>query len=116
MNEFCLDASKETSNANLVLQEIVKRKLSQFWYNFAYHALIDNYDAKSLNQYANYYEMFSKDDIKEEIKRLKNPTYSKNAFLYDLGSKLIKNKYGESPTVKDFKELLFNPILPSNLL
>jgi hypothetical protein len=116
LKEFCPDVSKETSLENIVLQEIVKRKLSQFWYNFAYHALIDSYDEKALNRYANYYEMFSEDDIKAEIKRLNDPTYSKNTFLYNLGSNLIKNKYGELPSVIDFKELLYNPVLPSDLI
>jgi len=97
------------------LPEIVKGKLSQFWYNFAYHALIDRYDNKALIRYGKYYEIFSEDDIKSEIKRLINPAHSKNAFLYNLGSNLIKNKYGESPSAKDFKNLLINPILPSNL-
>ena len=115
LQEFCSDVSEETSLEKLVLQEIVKRKLSKFWYNFAYHALIDRYDDKELIRYGNYYEMFSEDDIKSEIKRLNNPAHSKNAFLYNLGSSLIKNKYGESPSAKDFKNLLNNPILPSNL-
>ncbi len=115
LKEFCSDASEEVSLEKLVLQNIAKGKMAQFWYNFAYHALIDKYNDKELVRYANYYEMYGEDEVKSEIKRLNNPTHSKNAFLYDLGINLIKNKYGESPSVKDFKNLLFNPILPSNL-
>ncbi|MBY8988236.1 MAG: hypothetical protein KGD61_07260 [Candidatus Lokiarchaeota archaeon] len=115
LQEFCSSASEEPSLEKLVLQEIVKRKLPQFWYNFAFHALIDRYDDKELIRYAKYYEIFSEDDIKSEIKRLINPTHSKNAFLYNLGSNAIKNKYGESPSAKKFKDLLINPVLPSDL-
>jgi hypothetical protein len=51
-----------------------------------------------------------------EIKRLNDPVYSKNAFTYNLGMNIIKKKYGEFPSVKDFRSLLINPILPSDLL
>jgi len=115
LKEFCPDASEEVSLEKLVLQDIAKGKMAQFWYNFAYHALVDKYDEKELFRYAKYYKMFSKDEIKSEIKRLNNSTHSKNAFLYDLGINLIKNRYGETPSAKNFRNLLFNPILPSNL-
>ncbi|MHA1320570.1 MAG: hypothetical protein ACTSQ1_12280 [Promethearchaeota archaeon] len=115
LKEFCSDASEEASLEKLILQNITKGKMAQFWYNFAYHALIDKYDDKELFRYAKYYEMFSEDDVKSEIKRINNPAHSKNAFLYNLGINLIKNKYGETPSTKNFKNLLCNPILPSNL-
>jgi len=116
LNEFCVNASGEASLEELVLQDKVKEKLPLFWYNFAYHALIDKYDEKDLLHYGKCYEIFSDDDIKSEIKRISNPAHSKNAFLYKLGSNLIKNAYGESPSAKNFKNLLTKPILPSNLI
>lgn len=115
LREFCSDVDEKVSLELLILQNNVNRKISQFWYNFAYHALVEGYNEKELLQFAKYYEIFSADDIKAEITRLNDPTHSKNAFLYDLGIKLIKGKYGDSPLVKDFKNLLCNPVLPSNL-
>ena len=115
LREFCPDASKEYSIEDLVLQDKVKRKIPLFWYNFAYHALVDKYSYDKLMMYGKNVEMFGEESLRNEIKRLSNPTYSKNAFMYNLGIEAIEQKYGKSPTAKDFRNLLINPILPSEL-
>jgi len=115
LNEFCPDVSKEISLEALITQYKVRHKLKLFWYNFAYHALIDNYTDEELISYGKYYELFDEDGLRNQIKRLKDPVYSKNAFTYNLGMNIIKKKYGEFPSVKDFRNLLTNPILPSDL-
>jgi hypothetical protein len=115
LREFCPDASKEASLEELVLQEKVKKKLPVFWYNFAYHAVIDKYSEEELIRYGKNLEIFHEEGIRTEIKRLSDPTYSKNAFMYNLGKNIIENKYGKFPSVKDFRNLLVNPILPSDL-
>ena len=51
-----------------------------------------------------------------ELKRLSNPAYSKNAFLYNLGTNVLKQKYGKKPSVNEFQNLLVNPTLPSDLI
>ena len=114
--EFCPDSSKEDSFEVLMAQNRLRGKISLFWYNFAYRALIDKYSDKELIQYGSNFEVFSEEDIKNQIKRFLNPVYSKNAFTYNLGSKIIKQKYGEIPSVNDFRNLLVNPILPSDLI
>ena len=116
LNEFCSDISKEDSLETLIAQNKVRNKLNLFWYNFAYHALIDNYTDEDLISYGKNFEIFGKDDLRNQIKRLNNPVYSKNAFTYNLGMNIIKKKYGEFPSVKDFRNLLVNPILPCDLL
>jgi hypothetical protein len=116
LKEFCPDSSKEDSLELLEAQNKIRGKLSLFWYNFAYHALINKYSDKELTQYGSNFDIFSEDDIKNQIKRFSNPIYSKNAFTYNLGSKIIKHKYGEIPSVKNFQYLLVNPILPSDLI
>jgi hypothetical protein len=116
LNEFCLDTSKEDSLETMIAQNKVRNKLNLFWYNFAYHALIDIYTKEELFSYGRNYEIFGEDDLRNQIKRLSDPVYSKNAFTYNLGMNIIKKKYGEFPSAKDFRNLLINPILPSNLL
>jgi len=116
LRELCPDSSNEVSLEILIAQNKVKGKLTLFWYNFAYHALIDKYNDEELMQYGTNFEIVSKENIKNQLKRISNPVYSKNAFLYNLGSNLIKYKYGEPPSVKDFRYLLVNPILPSDLI
>ncbi|HUW90675.1 MAG TPA: hypothetical protein VMV43_09145 [Candidatus Nanopelagicaceae bacterium] len=116
LNEFCPDVSKEDSIETMIAQNKVRHKLTLFWYNFAYHALIDNYTDEELFSYGKNFEIFGEDDLRNQIKRLNDPVYSKNAFTYNLGMNIIKKKYGEFPSVKDFRNLLVNPILPCDLL
>jgi len=116
LRELCPDSSNEVSLEKMMAQNKVKGKLTLFWYNFAYHALIDKYNDEELMQYGINFEIVSKESIKNQLKKFSNPVYSKNAFMYNLGSTLIKDKYGDPPSVKDFRYLLVNPILPSDLI
>ena len=115
IRELCTDTSNEDFLEKLIIQNKVKVKLTLFWYSFAYHALIDKYSDEELMRYGTNFGIFSKETIKNQLKRISNPVYSKNAFMYELGSNLIKQKYGEYPTCKDFQYLLVNPMLPSDL-
>lgn len=115
LKEFCPDSSKEDSLEVLTAQNKVKSKVSLFWYDFAYHALIDDWNDKKLIQYANSFELFSKENIKNQLNVISNPLYAINDFSYSLGSSLIIKKYGEFPSAKNFRDMLVNPILPSDL-
>lgn len=116
LNEFCPDVSQEDSIEAMIWQYKIKHKFSLFWYNFAYHALIDNYSDEELMSYGKDFAIFDESDLRNQIRRLRDPVYSKNAFTYNLGMNIIKKKYGEFPSPKDFRYLLTNPILPSDLL
>jgi hypothetical protein len=116
LNEFCLDILNEDPMEKMIGQFKIKHKISLFWYNFAYHALIDNYSKEELLHYGKSNELFGENDLKNQIRTLQDPVYSKTVFTYNLGMKIIKKKYGEFPSIKDFRNLLMNPILPSNLV
>ena len=116
LRELCPDSTKEASLDIIMAQNKVKGKITLFWYNFVYHALIDKYNDEELMRYGTNFEIVSKENIKNQFKKISNQVYSKNAFMYNLGSNLIKHKYGEPPSVKDFRYLLVNPILPSDLI
>ncbi len=115
LREFCPDTSKTDIIDVLASQNKVRRKISLFWYNLAYRALIEKYSTEELIRYGKNFEVFSEDTIQNNLKRMSDPVYSKNAFLYDLGSNLIRNRYGIIPSVKNFQNLLENAILPSDL-
>jgi len=116
LREFCTDVSKETSLEKIILQDKVKAKIPIFWYNFAYHAVVDKYSEEELIQYGKNVELFNEEVLKMELKRLSNPGYSKNAFLYNLGTNVLRQKYGKIPSVKEFQNLLVNPTLPSDII
>jgi hypothetical protein len=115
LREFCQDSLKESSIEALIAQGKVKEKQSLFGYNFAYHALIDGWSEEKLIRYATSFEILSQEIIKNRIKSFLNPVHSTTAFSYNIGNKLIINKYGGFPSLKDFRDLLINPILPSDL-
>ncbi|MBY9009857.1 MAG: hypothetical protein KGD74_08340 [Candidatus Lokiarchaeota archaeon] len=115
LQELCPFSLKEESLEELIAQNKIKGKSTLFWYNLAYHALIDNWDVEELTRYAHNFEIFTEESIKNQLKLLNNPAHSLTAFSYNLGSNLIINKYGEFPSIKNFRYLLVNPILPSDL-
>ncbi len=115
LRDFCQDSSKEDSLDALMAQNKVKGKMSLYLYNLAYYALIDGWSEERLTRYSTSFGIFSQENIKNRIKILLNPVHSTTTFSYNIGSKLIIKKYGEFPSVKNFRDLLTNPILPSDL-
>ena len=115
LNEFCSDPSIEVSLEALELQNIVKAKIPLFWYNFAYRSLVDGYDENELMRYGKNFEIFSDEDLLTGIERISNPAYSKNPFMYHIGNNILQ-PLGNVPSIKDFQNLLVNPILPSDLI
>jgi len=116
LSNFCSDPSKEDSLEVLIAQNNVRGKNSLFLYDLAYRALIDRYSNEQILDYGTSLEIISEEEVRNHLKRLSNPVYSKNAFMYELGSNLIRNKYGGVPSIKNFQKLLINPILPSDLI
>jgi hypothetical protein len=116
LEEFCLNPNEKTSLNNLINQFNAKRKLEQFSYNLAYHYLLEEWNDEQLIRYASSFEVFSKEDIENRLRLLKDPVHSTTIFSYFSGSKLIIEKFGEFPSPNNFLELLTKPILPSDLL
>ena len=114
--QFCLNETKEDNIENLNMQNRVKAKQSLLWYNLAYHALFNEWCEEKLIRYATNFEILSQKSIKNILKLIFDPAHSTTAFLYNLGSKLIIDKYGEFPSVKNFRNILLNPFLPSDLV
>jgi len=114
--EFCLKEAEEDSLDKIIKQFSVKRKIDLFLYNLAYHAIIDEWSKDQLFRYATSFEIFSKENIENHIKRLYDPVYSTTTFSYFIGPNLIINKYSEFPSVDNFYDLLSKPVLPSDLI
>jgi len=114
--KFCSNGTKDDNVEKLTMQNRVKTKSSLLWYNLAYHAHFDEWSEANLIQYGTNYGVFSLKDIKNIIRLIFDPAHSTTALLYNLGSKLIINRFGEFPSVKNFRNLLLNPILPSDLV
>lgn len=115
LKEFCLDRMKEDSLEMIKKQLIIRNKINLFWLNFGYYALVEKWSKVKLFRYADSYEIFSSENINNQIILLKNPVYSTATFSYKIGSNLIMNRFGEFPSIRNFLDLLKNPLLPSDL-
>ncbi len=116
LREFCLDSSKEDSIDIIIAQNKVREKLNLFLYNFSYHALVDEWSEEDLIRYGTNFEIYSKENISNQLKMISSPLFSKNSFMYNIGSNIILHKYGKFPSINNFRDLLVNPILPSDLV
>lgn len=116
LKSFCLNKEQEDSFERLYKQFYLKRKIEDFWFNFGYYYLIEKWGERELIRFAKDYEIFSEEIIVNQFKLLKNQVYATTTLSYNLGSTIIMNKYGEFPSVNNFKYLLVNPILPSDLI
>ncbi len=116
LREFCPDSSKEDSIEVIIEQNKVRKKLNLFLYNFTYHALVDEWSEEDLIRYGTNFEIYSKENISNQLKMLSSPVFSKNSFMYNIGSNIISHKYGKFPPINNFRDLLVNPILPSDLV
>jgi hypothetical protein len=116
LNEFCMDKSKEDSIVKLANQNWVRRRVNYINFNLGYYAHVEKWSKEKLFRYANAFEIFSEENIHNQIKIANDPILSTATFSYYLGNQLIMDKYGEFPSVNDFTKLLTNPILPSDLI
>jgi len=116
LREFCLNSLKEDSIEAIIAQNKVRKKLNLFLHNFTYHALVDEWSEEDLIRYGTNFEIYSKENISNQLKMIYSPLYSKNAFMYNIGSSIILHKYGKFPSINNFRDLLVNPILPSDLV
>ncbi|MHA1886093.1 MAG: hypothetical protein ACW96S_13640 [Promethearchaeota archaeon] len=115
LQKFNHNLTKQESIDVLTKQNKVKGKIHLFWYNIAYLTLIEGWDEKRLRQYALGFKFYNERTINAHIKSLSDHVFSTTFFAYKIGRDLLINKYGEFPSINDFKTLLETPILPSDL-
>ncbi|MHA1884303.1 MAG: hypothetical protein ACW96S_04575, partial [Promethearchaeota archaeon] len=100
----------------LTLQNKVKGKIHLFWFNLAYLALIEGWDSKKLERYALDFEFYDEKIIKSRIRSFSDDVFSITRFAYKIGRDLITRKFSEFPSINNFKFLLENSVLPSDLV
>ncbi|MFX1281247.1 MAG: hypothetical protein ACFFA3_17990 [Promethearchaeota archaeon] len=113
---FCISGSKGDSPETLTQENKVRGRVQLFWYDLAYKALVENWSEEKLMSYATSFKIYTKNTIKNRLISLKDPVHSSTIFSYELGRNLIINKYGEFPSIKNFRNLLETSVLPSDML
>jgi hypothetical protein len=115
LKEFCPDPSDGPSVDLLVKQNCARKKLPMLDYNASYHAHVDGWEQKTVRKYIKSFELWDSQTIENKIAKIFNPVFRSSEYAYQVGKQLIVDKFGEFPSPKDFRYLLENPVLPSDL-
>lgn len=115
LREFCPDPKKGPSIEELTRQNTVRDSVNTILFNAAYHKFIDNWSDKEVFKYISSFEVYGDEITINYIKRINEPIFKMVGFTYQLGKDLLIDKFGEHPSPKDFRYLLENAVLPSDL-
>jgi len=115
LKEFCPDPKNGPPVEELIRQNIVRKNISMINFNAAYHKLVDNWSDEEAFKYLGSFEVYGDEVINNMIRKINEPVFKMVGFAQHLGRNLITNKFGEHPSPKDFRYLLENPVLPSEL-
>ncbi len=114
LNYFCPNPAEE-SLEKLIEENIAWQGMKAYETNIAMHIYEDHWTDEEVIDYIMELGYTTEEIIRNTINFIRDPVWSHYIFNYFIGESLIKRKYGEHPTVKDFAYLLKNPVLPSDL-
>jgi hypothetical protein len=85
--------------------------------NLAIYAHVDGQTDEEIFDYCSreLHIPYTKERLQQWMKFIRNPLWAPYIFTYSYGEALIRRKFGEKPSPRDFSSLLTQPILPSDL-
>ena len=104
----------EASIDSLISQNEIRRGFRRFESNLAYHKYVNKWDDKKLIDYAKGFKVIPYTSLKELLKFISDSVWAPYIMTYQ-GERLITEKYGVRPSPKDFRRLLAEQTLPSDL-
>ncbi len=108
---FKIDDSIE----NLISQNEIRRGFRRFESNLAYHKHVNKWDDKKLADYAKSIKVMPNTSIRAHLRFISDKLWAPYVMTYQ-GERLITEKYGIRPSPKDFRRLLTEQTLPSDLI
>ncbi|MBY9009859.1 MAG: hypothetical protein KGD74_08350 [Candidatus Lokiarchaeota archaeon] len=104
----------EASIDALIGQGEIRRGFRRFESNLAYHKYVNKWDDNKLIDYAKNFKVIPDTSIKAHLKFISDNLWAPYIMTYQ-GERLITEKYGVRPSPKDFRKLLTEQTLPSDL-
>jgi len=104
----------EASIDSLIGQSEIRRGFRRFESNLAYHKYVNKWNDKKLIEYAKNFKVIPFASIKGLLKFISDKLWAPYTMTYQ-GERLITEKYGVQPSPKDFRSLLTEQTLPSDL-
>jgi hypothetical protein len=115
LNQLCPLKNPEITKEELIEHFKITRDTKGIFNNLAIHAHIDGFTDEELIKYGSDFGIWPKMELRRYLKFIRDPMWAPYVFTYQAGEKLILKKYGERPSPEDFRKLLSQPILPSDL-
>ena len=113
IEKFCPDPSKERLES-LIEERIAWQEMKGYETNLAMHIYEDNWTDEQIIELILELGFTTEERIRNSLAFIRDPVWRPYSFNYSLGEKLIRKKYGEHPSPKDFEMLLKTPLLPSD--
>ncbi|MFX1389503.1 MAG: hypothetical protein ACFE9Z_05500 [Promethearchaeota archaeon] len=115
LDRLCHKSSE--ANLDLIINYCqIQGELLKLLNNLAIHAHQDGWSDEELVKYALDFDLAPENLIRQRLQFIRHPLWSTYVFNYTYGEKLIKQNFGKNPSPEDFKKLLLNPFLPSDLI
>ena len=105
----------EASIDTLIGQSEIRMGYRRFESNLAYNKYVNKWDDKKLIEYAKFFKVIPFTSIKAHLKFISDKLWAPYIMAYQ-GERLITEKYGIQPSPKDFRRLLTEQTLPSDLI
>ena len=115
LKEFCPYPDDEDTLETLIQQCEISRGFRNFNQNLAYHKHIIGWEDEDLITHCNNFKIFSKTDIKSMLNFISDDVWAPYTFAYQ-GERIISEKFGNPPSIRNFRKLLTDLILPSELM
>jgi hypothetical protein len=115
LEEFCLNPDLEDNLEILVKQNEIRNNLLKFECNLALHKYVNGWTDENLIAYGAEFEFFSEKDIKIMINFFSNHLWAPYVLAYE-GERLITEKFGNRPPPNQFRRLIANQTLPSDII
>lgn len=104
----------EASIDTLIAQSEIRRGFRRFESNLAYHKYVNKWEDKKLIDYAKSFKVIPDTSITAVLNFISDKIWAPYVMAYQ-GERLITEKYGVRPSPKDFRRLLTEQTLPSDL-
>ncbi|MFW9951588.1 MAG: hypothetical protein ACFFKA_15845, partial [Candidatus Thorarchaeota archaeon] len=97
-----------------IKQSEIREGFRRFEGNLAYHKYVDKWNDNELRKYANDFQVIPDEGIKAMLNFISDDIWAPYILVYQ-GERLISEKFGNRPSPEDFRKLLTEQTLPSEL-
>lgn len=115
IQNLCPNPEKEDDLDRIIAQNQLKRELSRIESNLAYHKYVNQWSDDNIINYVKKFEFFTKVGINEMLKFVSDKNWAPYVFAYQ-GDSVITEKYGNPPSKENFRKILSEQTIPSDLI